>query len=484
MPHPLTPQPQAETRAPEQAERAAKPKPVVGSALPDLSIWEQFSRIGGGLTPLDVSVIIRQADGGDPSRLIDLANESRQKIGHLQSVLFTRESALSGLEWQVLLPGSNATKAGAKRKRAPKGERERKFVEEVLRGLDAVREDRDAVGLRELIQHETGGSYYGHAVAENLWARNARGQLVLRGFALHSARRFGFEPDRGELALHDASTRGAYVDFRDANPYRFIVSQPRITGDVQAREGLMRVLVWCALFMSWTLADWLKLAELAWKPWRLGEYQKGASTEDIKQLENILRTLTSSGAATHSSDVKIDLKWPDKGGGGQSTGHADLHSRMAAEMSKAVLGQTLTTEQGSVGSRALGQVHDGVRGDILEFDAKHIAAVITRDVIRPLVELNFGPDAIVPVFEFVTEEAADMKATAESLAILVAAGMKVPAYWAHDKLGIPIAADDDEVLGMADVEDEQPEAEADPKAPAKDDSAPTNEEPEEQAKDE
>lgn len=459
----------AEERAPAP-QSGPRPKPGVGSALADLSIWEQFSRLGGGLTPLDVSAIIRQADSGDPSRLIDLANECRQKDAHLQSVLFTRESALAGLEWELVLPGARRKRDGGARKRAPRGERERRFVEDHLRTLDAVREDRDAVGLRELIQHLTGGAFYGHAVGENLFVLDSRGRLVPRGFALHSARRFGFERTRGELALADG--RGQWVDFRTPAPHRFIVSQPRITGDVQAREGLMRVLVWACLFRGWTLQDWLKLAELAWKPWRLGRYKKGSSTEDIAQLERILRTLTSSGAATHSEDVVVDLKWPDKGGGGPS-GHGDLHSRMAAEMSKAVLGQTLTTEVGASGSRALGQVHDKVRSDILEFDAKHVAAVITRDIVRPMVELNFGPTAPVPVFRFVTDEAADMKATSEALAILVGqVGMKVPAAWAHEQMGIPVAGEDEEVLTapsaqVAEGEDEDDDATDDEPEPTK-----------------
>lgn len=455
----------AEERAPTSGQR---PKPAVGSALPDLSIWEQFSRIGGALTPVDVSAIIRQADSGDCSRLVDLANECRQKDGHLQSVLFTREAALSGLEWEVVLPGARTTKAGGRRKRAPRGERERRFVDDVLRSLDAPREDRDAVGLRELIQHLTGGAYYGHAVAETLFAVDGRTRLVPRGFALHSARRFGFSRERGDLALAD--NRGNFTDFRALNPYRFIVSQPRITGDVQAREGLMRVLVWACLFRSWTMQDWLKLAELAWKPWRLGRYKKGAPAEDIAQLERILRTLTSSGAATHSEDVTVDLRWPDKGGGGNS-GHADLHSRMAAEMSKAVLGQTLTTDVGSSGSRALGEVQDKVRGDILEFDAKHVAMVITRDVVRPLVELNYGPTAPVPTFRFVTEEVADLKTTAEALAVLVGpVGMKIPASYAYDKTGIPMPDDDEELLGVAPAAEEGDEPTEPEPGPSDDDA--------------
>jgi len=447
----------AQERAPESGTR---PKGDLGSALPDLSIWEQFARIGAGLTPFDVQSIVRQADGGDPSRLIDLANEFRQKDAHLQSVLFTRESALSGLDWELVLPGARRTKDGSRRQRAPRGERERRFVDEVLRGLDAPREDRDAVGLRELIQHLTGGAFYGHAVAETLFALDSRMRLVPRGFALHSARRFGFEQTRGELFLSNG--RGGWSDFRAAFPYRFIVSQPRITGDVQAREGLMRVLVWPAICRNWTVSDWMSLAELAWKPWRIGKILKGATEAEKAALKQTLKDLTRIGSATHTENTEIKLQWPEAKGGAGNSGHGELHMRMAAEISKAVLGQTLTTETSGTGSYSLGQVHDRVRKDILEFDAKHVAAVITRDIVRPLIELNYGPTAPVPTFRFVTEEVADLKTTAEALKTLVAdVKMKIPAAWAHAQLGIPMADDDEEVLG-ATLNDEGEEPEPEP----------------------
>jgi phage gp29-like protein len=460
----LTSKGRAKERAPAKAPPKAPPNDV-GSAFPDQSLWEQFSRIGGNVTPLQVSGFIREADEGRPAQLIDFANECRQKDGHLQSVLFTREAALAGLDWKILNPLDRGG-SWVKRKRAPKGERERRFIEDVFRGLDAPKEDRDAVGLRELIQHLTGGPFYGHAVGENLMTVDRHGRQVPRGFALHAARRFGFSRARGELVFRPSNYSALQeVDFRAENPFSFIVSQPRITGDVPAREGLMRVVVWAALFRTWTVGDLMKLAEFAWKGLRLGKYKKGTSKEDIAQLERIVRLLTSSGAATHSEDVEVDVKWPE--GARSGSGHLDLHSRLAGEISKAVIGQTLTTEVGNSGSRALGDVHDKVRRDILEYDAKHVAMVITRDVIRPLIELNFGPDAIVPVFAFVTDEAADIKKTAEGIEILQRTGMKIPEGWAHNQVGVPQPAEGEPVLVKPGTEptndDAKPEPQGDDK---------------------
>ena len=42
------------------------------------------------------------------------------------------------------------------------------------------------------------------------------------------------------------------------------------------------------------------------------------------------------------------------------------------------------------GSRAAAEVHEGVRRDILNADARRLAATLARDLVRPIVELNMG----------------------------------------------------------------------------------------------
>ncbi len=420
-----------------EARAAQVSKALRSRVVKDQSLWDQFQRIGGGLTPVQVSEIIREADAGYPARFVDLINEARQKDCHLQSVLFTRESAVVRLKWELHVEGST--------KKKPKGARQTKLVEQALRGNPA---------LPALIAHLAGADYYGYAVSEIDWGVDARSRMVPIGFTNLSARRFGFRNADGKLIWRDSTTNGVEVDL-SAYPRKFIISQPRITGDVPAREGLGRVLSWASLFRNWTVSDWLKLAELAWKPWRIGVYKKDADEKDIDHLEALVEGLVASGSGTHAETVDLQLKWPEGGAGGSGkAAHGELFDRMGAEMSKAVIGQTLTTEQGSRGSQSLGKVHNDVRNDILEFDAKHIAAVITRDLIRPLIELNFGPGAPVPEFRFITRDSADMKSFAEAVEKLAGptVKMRIGAEWARDEMGIPEPEDDDELLGSLEVD--------------------------------
>ena len=76
----------------------------------------------------------------------------------------------------------------------------------------------------------------------------------------------------------------------------------------------------------------------------------------------------------------------------------EFHNR---EIARSILGQTLTTDEGRrVGSLALGKVHLQVLILQLEAIRRDLAdRVMTEQVIRPLIELNFGPENI-PRFEF------------------------------------------------------------------------------------
>ncbi len=429
-------------------------RPSAGrNVAPDLPVWQQLQRVGGALTPNQVSAIIREADQGRMAGLMDLANEVRQKDCHLQAVLSTGEEAISGLPWELDLPPMHKR---VERKAA-------EFCDRVLRSQR---------NFARFIAHHAGAAYYGYSVSEIAWARDGA-TLVPADLRPLAHRRFLYAYETGRLHLFDNNGTMTLpgIDLRADYPLQFVVSQPRINGDVPCREGLVRALMWAALFRNWSISDWLKLGEIAWKPWRTGTYTREATDEDINGLVAVLEGMTSSGVAVVPEGTKLEISWPgggSSGAGGRGT-HSELFAVVGAEMSKAVLGQTLTTEQGAVGSQALGRVHNEVRKDLREARAKSVAGDICRDLIEPLVRLNFGPGVCAPVFQFLTDDALDLSSFAASMKTLREAGLRIPAQWVRDQAGIPEPADDAELLGDADLVDTPPEP--DP-APAPADEAP------------
>lgn len=412
--------------------KARLPQGGRGQIVPTLALWNHAARIGGGLTPETIANIIRDGDTGDTRRLIDLANECRQQDSHLQAVLSTSEESIAGLEWQVVPP----EKARAKDKRAAA------WCQEQLQNTP---------GFQSLLAHQTGAFYIIFAVSEIVWRRDGA-RIVPDRFVPVAPRRFRFRRADGVLVLYDDGQ--LEIDLQEKHPNKFIFSRPRVNGDVPNREGLCRPLVWMSVMRRWTISDWLSTGEMSWKPWRIATYNKDkAAADDRADLETILRRMTTDFTAVIPDSTKIDIQWP-AGATSRGATHSELCTALANEMSKAVLGQTETTQSSSSSGYAQAKVHDAVRRDLLEARARQIAADITRDLIAPMVRLNFGESVAIPRFEFITQDPIDLKAFAEAVATLKDAGARIPEKWALEEAGIPEPKDGERVLGEGENDDD------------------------------
>lgn len=445
--------------------RAQVVEPVELVAQP--ALYYQHTRIGGSLTPEDVSNILRTADTGYMWRLQDLANESRQKDCHLQSILGTREMGVTGLRQHIIPAGTT---------------KQDKYIAEWCNdwlanfGTQAPGPGEAPRDMRYLVAHLAGANYHGYSVSETLFDKDGK-YVIPVGCAPVQPRRFVFDIETGRFMFWDVQGAVPYpgTDLATEFPGRFIDFHPRINGDYEAREGLARLLVWAALFRNWGLGDWMKLAEIAWKPWRKGKYNSGrgsdktlvpAAKEDRAILKLALESIATNGIAIYPDTVDIEVEWPKRGAG--SADHQALCMFLAAEMSKAVLGQTLTTEQGRVGSQALGEVQNEVRHDIRDADAVGIAAVIRRDMIAPIVRLNFGNNARIPGFALVPDKVVDLGQLSIAVKNFSDAGLAIPAQWCRDTASIPHPKHGEELVGGGKFGVE-PEPPPEPKKPANDD---------------
>lgn len=410
--------------------------------LREKPLYDQFSRIGGGLTPAQVSAILSVADLGQPALLLDLYNESRQKDGHLQGICYTRDIAVSLCGLDFIEPEPD------------KGRDEPKRVDK--KAIALCRRIRDEFeDFNKLVSHLTGAYVPGHATAASKWEKSKDGLLLPRTAQLLPARDFIFDQARGELKYARFNGDIVGVDLAAENPGRIIQVQRRITGDVQVREGLVRCLVWAALLRNWSLKDWIALGEIGWKPWRLATYKKSASQKDIDELVDMLERLGASGVSAIPDTTEIQVEWPKgmaPGTGGSST-HRELLDTMGREMSKAVLGQTTSAEPGPNGSRASDQVRDKVRTDIREEDAIATAAALYKNLFSIAVAVNLGPDVACPIPWFQTDESIDQLAFAQAVQALASSQVRLPSKWVRDEIGAPEPKEGEEIIGDAPVPD-------------------------------
>jgi phage gp29-like protein len=395
-------------------------------------LWEQFCRIGGGLTPQQVTQIVRRADSGYPAELVDLANESRQKDGHLQGILSARDAAVAACPLDFVIP---------ERLNQRKSRKDKKAVELCRRVVDEF--DNWPV----LIEHLTGAYLTGHATSQIYWQKTKDGFVLPYRAEAISPRQFVFSQSDGQLRY--SPRIGVEVDLLADNPGRIIQVQRRIVGDVPCREGLLRLIVWAALFRNWSLRDWISLGEVSWKPWRIGIYEKAASDEDIEALEDALEHVGSNGTAALPETTKLQVEWPKgmaPGTGGSST-HRELFDTIGREMSKAVLGTTTSIEAGPNGTRSDTTTRDGMRIEKREQDAVAVAAALKAHLFNWVVKINLGEDVVVPTPWFQTDESLDQETFAGAIEKLTRAKVRIPAKWVRDEIGMPEPREGEEIVG-------------------------------------
>ncbi len=116
-----------------------------------------------------------------------------------------------------------------------------------------------------------------------------------------------------------------------------------------------------------------------------------------------------------------------------------------SQVSKAVLGQTMTTDNGS--SKAQASVHNDVRLDILEADANELQNTINAQLVRPVIDLNFGVQKCYPKVVIRVPREENIELLVNALKELVPLGLPVDAHGMLEKLGLPVPDKNAVLLG-------------------------------------
>lgn len=140
------------------------------------------------------------------------------------------------------------------------------------------------------------------------------------------------------------------------------------------------------------MKDWLGFLESYGIPLRLGKYGPSASEEDKKVLKTAVANIGSDAAAILPDSMVIEFQQVAQASGA-SEGFSRIVEWIDRQISKAVLGQTATTEgtPGKLGNEAS---QEAVRQDIIAADARQLANTLNRDLIRPYIDINYGPQAV------------------------------------------------------------------------------------------
>lgn len=372
------------------------------------TIWNDT--VASGLTPAGLATLLRAAGEGDHHAYLTLAEEMEERDLHYAAELGKRKLAVSRLPISV--------------ESASDDPRDVELAE-------AVRELTNRVGMRGLFKDLLDALGKGFACCEIVWRRGAR--WVPERYEWRDPRFFQWDlVSRRELRLRDEAD---LLDGLPLPPYKFITHVHRGKSGIPVRGGIARLAAWAFMCKGYTVKDWLAFAEVFGMPLRLGRYGASAREDEIAILKTAVANLGTDAAAVFPESMQVELVEA-----GNKSGSADFFERLAnyldAQVSKGILGQTASSA-GTPGKLGNEELQAEVRDDIRDDDAEALEETLNRDLIRPYIDLNWGPQERYPELQLRAAEAEDVAALVSAVEKLVPLGFRVEQSVIRDKLGLP-----------------------------------------------
>lgn len=359
-----------------------------------------------GLTPARLANIHRAAAEGDPLGYFELAEDIEERDPHYLSVLGTRRRQVAQLPVTIEAASDDAD-------HVRHADLLRDWLKEGVLDL-ALFDVLDAIGK-------------GLSITEIEWETNPE---LIAPKALHyrPQRWFTFDPADGDtVVLQEGVTREPLA------PHRFILHRHPSKSGLTVRSGLARVASWCWMFKAFTTRDWQVFVQNYGSPVRVGRYDRNATNEDKAVLWRAVANIAGDCAAIIPKEMEIEfvsLKEAAKTG----KLYEERCDWLDRQISKAVLGQTTTTDAVS-GGHAVAQEHRLVQEDIERADAKLLSASLTRQIVQPIIAFNFGPQKKYPRMVIGRPDETPLELVVEAIYKLGPLGLEVEASEVRDRLG-------------------------------------------------
>ncbi|BBO80179.1 hypothetical protein DSCO28_07450 [Desulfosarcina ovata subsp. sediminis] len=295
---------------------------------------------------------------------------------HVWSCYDSRKSGALACEWDIRAGGDS-----------PADKKALSLAEDILADLDVY----------QLILEMLDAPFFGLSPMEIKWAYTDRYWL----------------PERVEGKPPE------WFVFDDLNRMRFLSADNMIDGELLPHGKFLKVrhhatyqnpygertlsrCFWPVAFKKGGFKFWAVFTEKFGMPWLIGKVPRGTGDPDRAQLISNLTQMVQDAVAVINDDESITaLEFKS------TSASADIYERLISasnrEISKAVLGQTLSTElDGKGGSRAAAQAHLEVRDDIVEKDKRMVRAAMNQ-LLAWSTELNV-PEANPPEFAWFEED--------------------------------------------------------------------------------
>ena len=368
--------------------------------------------------------VLRTEAAGKGLKLYDEVDRD----AHAGSVLQQRTLAIVGKEWEII-PAKSARKMG----RPVSTTQEQVVADYVSSVLENCNFDQARQELLKAI-------LYGFYCGEVMWQYRKDGNLDIKKIIGKHPRRFLFTPKR-ELRL---LTLASMIE-GEALPERKFIVFTYGDSDNPYGCGLGRRLWWPVWFKKNGVKFWLVFLEKFGLPTTVGKYPTGASKEDKAALREALEAIQSETGLTFPNTMDVSFLEASRAG---TVTHQQLCEYMDRQISKAVLGQTASTE-GTAGKLGNEQAQEDVRQEITEADADLLDGCLNDPdgVIRWIVDYNFPGVETYPKIKTYANAKPDLFAQKDiDKTLAVDIGLPMGTAYFYATYNIPVPAEGEELV--------------------------------------
>ncbi|HXF66217.1 MAG TPA: DUF935 family protein [Burkholderiales bacterium] len=281
---------------------------------------------------------------------------------------------------------------------------------------DLVRATLDRLDWDTITDQMLYARFFGFAVAEVLWSVEG-GEIAIEDIRVRDRARFAFAPDGALLLRTSARPHGEPVP-----PRKFWIAAVGASHhDEPYGRGLAHALYWPAWFKRQGARFWAIFLEKFGAPTAVGRFPAGTDATERARLLEATQAIQTDAGVILPEGMTIELLEASRGG---TATYQEWMSYWDRAIAKIVLGQTMTTEDGS--SRAQAQVHWDVREDIVAADADLVCESANRSWVRWLIDYAM-PGAAYPRIYREMEDPEDLRARAERDQILATIGWRLKA---------------------------------------------------------
>lgn len=265
--------------------------------------------------------------------------------------------------------------------------------------IDDLKNLLKSLDIHKLISDILDATQYGFQPLEIIWHKSKSGHIMPSKIIAKPQEWFCFDDDNNLKFRTKENYYGEIVPDK-----KFLLAQNNPSYNNPYGERTLSRVFWAVTFKKGGLKFWVVFTEKYGMPHLVGKHPRGASREETNTLADMLEDMVQDAIAVIPDDSSVEIQEANKSSSAEI--YEKLIDKMNSEISKAVLGQTLTTEIGSTGSYAAANTHMAVRQDIIDSDKKLVESVINQ-LIRWIYEINFS-NAEIPVFEMFTPEDVDL----------------------------------------------------------------------------